>query len=255
MKKMAVVAVLALGLVLMSIPAFATPVSEFSTVANGWTMLADDDGVGNNGFVDPGWGGQDFDAEYLFYKYNDSTKMLSIGLQTGFDVDTGKQGNYYAGDLALSFDGCKTYWEYGVDFGYTEQNGYSGASVGALANGTGLYKVTEWNNDVYFHVADPFAIKSGSIIDDDVASGGHFSTVAGRETVSGDLSYWRTVSFSVAGISGFTVDNVDAHWTMSCGNDVIESCSPVPEPQTLLLMGIGLLGLAFVGRKKLGERA
>ncbi|HEB69447.1 MAG TPA: hypothetical protein ENI88_07480, partial [Desulfobulbus sp.] len=58
--------------------ALATPVGEF-TGNNGWTMFADDDGYRTyDGYVNPGWGGQDFDAEYLFYKKSGDT--LSIGL-------------------------------------------------------------------------------------------------------------------------------------------------------------------------------
>ena len=87
------------------------------------------------------------------------------------------------------------------------------------------------------------------------ANGGIINNTSAALSV-GD-SYWRTVTFDVASITGFPagIQNIAAHWTMSCGNDVIEGCSPVPEPQTLLLMGIGLLGLAFVGRKKMGDRA
>ncbi len=42
------------------------------------------------------------------------------------------------------------------------------------------------------------------------------------------------------------------HWAMTCANDVIEggvSMAPVPEPGTMLLLGVGLLGLGAVGRK------
>ncbi len=44
----------------------------------------------------------------------------------------------------------------------------------------------------------------------------------------------------------------DLYWgTATCGNDPVEgSAAPVPEPSTILLMGIGLLGLVGYSRKR-----
>jgi len=62
-------------------------------------------------------------AEYLYKKQGNS---LAIALQTGFDVETGKQRHgrrdYYAGDLALSFDGDSSSYEYAFDFGNTPRD-------------------------------------------------------------------------------------------------------------------------------------
>ena len=56
-------------------------------------------------------------------------------------------------------------------------------------------------------------------------------------------------------------NDVGFHWTMQCGNDVIEGKAvgvtplnpdvSVPEPGTILLLGTGLIGLAGCGRKRL----
>ncbi|WP_028585980.1 PEP-CTERM sorting domain-containing protein [Desulfogranum mediterraneum] len=47
------------------------------------------------------------------------------------------------------------------------------------------------------------------------------------------------------------VTSLGIHWTMFCGNDVIEGrVSPIPEPATSLLFGLGLAGLSGLLRRK-----
>jgi PEP-CTERM putative exosortase interaction domain len=237
----------------------------------GWTQFQDDNVNNGNGedwvvgsAVDPGFGGQSFDAEYLFYKLDGDT--LSLGLQTGFDVVTGKvnTGNkdYYAGDIALSFDGTTNY-SHALDFGlltkdYGDHNvaavgGYHNGDNSNGTDGAGLYSDIIWNEHVVpgFEVSNPFAMDGGTLVTALVWDSG-----SGQTGLNSDTSYFRKTSFDVSSFrQGDGSLDVDAHWTMSCGNDAIngslnETSSPVPEPGTIALLGIGLALFAGVGARR-----
>ena len=266
---------------LVSQSALATynqPFDFFTDVDNGWTMFADDDGV-----VGPGGGGQRFDTEYLFYKYNEYSNSLSIGLQTGFDVWDGhkyyNRRSYYAGDLALSFDGSVngangSGYEYAIDFGLFTRD-IDGHKVNDGANLTGvdtagLYKVDAWNNDIWYGTSSPFAMDEGQLLQTidnwtgysnmnpsnvtDVSYGKGFTDNSNDPGI--DKSFFRVVTFDLSHIANLSETfTVDAHWTMSCGNDDINGSfvvarnhdNPVPEPSVLALMGIGSVSLIAGG--------
>ena len=59
-----------------------------------------------------------------------------------------------------------------------------------------------------------------------------------------------TLTFTFANPYGWDPDQLGYHWTMGCGNDVVEGGgTPVPEPGSMLLLGLGIAGLGVCGRK------
>ncbi len=246
--------------------------TEFTSVPSGYSSENNDDAAGN----------QPYDAEYFFYKYDENTKALSIGMQTGFDMNDGRRSDWYAGDVALSFDGDATYdasaeydnhnkisaadsgFEYAMDFGLRtrDQNGSSVGHGGGNQDPTGLYKVETWNIDLerdshHGDDTEPFAMDQAET--DGSGDPIMFALSAqdgGSGTVDSEFSYFRQATFDATQFLDANGDLwVDAHWTMSCGNDVMNGsfhipgggpsqASAIPEPSTIALLGVGLAGLA-----------
>ncbi len=267
----------------------SAPASVFDAMWNGepiWTQFGNSDGG-----TTPGAGGQNFDAEYLYYTLDGTS--LSIGLQTGFNLDDGKLSvtdsygtiNYSAGDLKLSFDGLDAVsgnnhgYEYAVDFGFETidydndlvgGNNQDGASDHSGTDAEGVYLVSDWNNDVVrpgsgyysgsedFTSAGPFAMEEGNRIAE--LSENYFGTTT---SANGSESFYRIVTFDLDDLGIALPMTMDAAWTMSCGNDVVDgnfeiggsgnNVDRVPEPSTIALLGLGLTGLGcrYLRRKRL----
>ncbi len=202
-----------------------------------YSSLFSDDDV-NTFYVNPGYGGQAYDVEYLGLSLKGST--LYFGLQAGLGLhydNAAKKGSQRPGDLAIDL-GNDGSWDYGIRF-WAEEIQVISASSG-------------WEHPEYFDKEDPWrAIVSDD--DSEVVTGAKFDIKFTNLGDSYEPRYLLEGYINLSTLPDYALGmSIASHFTMNCGNDFGEtSVAPVPEPATILLFGLGLIGIAGFGRKKL----
>lgn len=208
---------------------------------------------------------QSWDLEAFFLK---GTTLSMVG---GYDFVNGVQGNgmlFTSGDIFIDVDGDA---QYGPDNNGTGYNntivnntfGYDYVLDLDFASSEGLkyniYAIDETasvqTTTVYYNInqeANPWQYDSG-----------------GKLLGSGTIDYQAGLNDSQLGLGlvggahnvlsldlgflGADINNFTVHFTMECGNDNLmgQYYNPIPEPSTVLLLGIGLLGVVGIGRQRI----
>jgi len=206
----------------------------------------------------PGGGGQHYDIEQIFYMYEDadpnalSGGTLRIGMVTGFPPEGRPLDDLYAGDMFIDFgntggydlavatstSGINAEVPGGVDSDYFGNNYLNdGTADWIIRDPTTFPESTPWR------VARTAAIENRLI-----------STVAWGQV---GVHYFLEIAVNVDGALEDILTNpqggIGLHWTMECGNDIVEvrdnvPFAPVPEPSTFALLVMGAAGVAL--RKK-----
>jgi hypothetical protein len=190
---------------------------------------------------------QAWDLEGMFF---DGRYLSIVG---GWDFK-GKLNDIGSGDIFISTMGKVSYGSGIID----------GSINQTVENSFGYNYVfdVDWQNNAYtlwqidentlvttataFGRSNPVAYAGGSVR---TMGQGNFVYTAGlTDAATGftGVNHFQVSGFDLSPILGADLSFI-AHFTQECGNDVI--MGQVPEPGTLILLGMGLLGISAIGRK------
>ncbi len=216
----------------------------------------------NTNYLNPGYGGQDYDAEAIYVEVQSDT--LYIAIVTGLSPAS---SDWPAGDIAIDF-GDDDSFEYGIVV-----RGDTTNSRGGTGEAGDIFRVTEWNYGIWtapdnydptgastYKSAHPTTVKSGTDTGKNADLAYKKATYNGLDI--GQLGAFEGDHYVIEAAVDVSVfdpalwgQKFAVHWTMACANDWIEvDPNPAPEPPVMLLLGGGL-GLLGWSRRQSKTRA
>jgi hypothetical protein len=173
-------------------------------------------------------GGELYDVEAMYCDLVGN--MAYVALVTSFP-GVGVDGSV-PGDVGIDLDMDGTY-EYGLRT--------TGTRAGAI------YADPIWTTTSGFPLSSPACIVGGTLVD--------CQPLVYRQTGFMDNGYPTWIMESRLDLSrlGGPPESFELHWTMSCGNDMLNlRTDPVPEPGTFFLLAPGLAALWGFSRRRRG---
>jgi len=219
---------------------------DTTLVPNKQQYAVEDQTGGAGTRLNPGWGGQNYDAEALYVSLG--ADHLYLALVTGLSPNTPNNpaaNSYGPGDFAIDFGQDGSY-----EFGIETTGNNKGKAYKNVVWDYGLWDVNGAYNPANPDPAHPTSILSG----DYAGMGTLVYTSIGVNNMGAhkkDLHYFIEAAIPLSAFNGYS-GKFDVHWTMNCANDAIQADPDltIPEPGTLALLPLGLLSLAALRRRK-----
>jgi hypothetical protein len=202
-------------------------------------------------------GGANFDVSRMVVGISGN---LSVRIYTPFVTILGTSAaeNVGLGDLFISTNGWQPFgtspyyddtwanskqWEYALKFDSYPTSGASGGMHLFSVNENGI--VLSWIDNPGGTYREGQEVRYNPV-------GGDATGLTGTWSITGGADPYLefTVPLSYGPLQG--VNDFGFHWTMTCGNDVIEGeASAVPEPASIILFATGLLAIAYLVKNQI----
>lgn len=221
-----------------------------------------EDYISGNGYLNPGWGGQAYDAEALYVTWD--ADSLYIALVTGHDPNTKNNPSgytYSAGDFALNFWSGATP-DSNYEFGIRTPN--QSNNIGQFS--TNVYRTTndDWLKDPLWNTGAVTSLDASKLNQNNPAGQANMMIQKVPDAIdigngSGNHAHWIyevSVAKTVFGDLLKPGSELDISWTMNCANDVITVRDDIPtidEPPVWALLGLTLPAV-FWRRRRSAKR-